>query len=1004
MSRVGGRWSRGVAALAVALSACADEPALSNESGALSGQVVVSGPLRRAALAIDQLDSKTGAVHHHVGDTETDADGRFAIDTGTANGLIRITARGGAFTDLATGQTIQLDATDELVSLTQLALLEVRDDALVSPVGHMVDARMRTLLGAMPAAEAAAEAARALHRHFGEVDWMRLRLVGLDQKATSPTEAVRAALVQAALSYLTRDIAADASASAQEVNVYRLLRAWADDVASDAFDGNDSNNRAVGSGLQLGVCPPVDPACAVPSTGCTTGNCRSLCDLYVGTPRALLGGTMTKVIRDNGPGGVNQTGLSVTDTLAAARSISDNLDDELFAGACVETLDRLPPTVTFAAPGPGAFVRGALVVQVAAVDDTDVPPRAAIDGHPDEDGDPTNAAARATIDTSAMNGTLDLRATAVDLAGNVGTATRTVRVDNLAPAVALSAAGFFVDGATWWTTMATPTLSGTVTDASPVMISVTVAGGATISGTVSGTTWTAALPAGSLDAAGTQVTVVAVDAAGNVGTASQRVRPDTAPPQLSFAASLVIDEAGDAVTFTSNTGSAGTDEVPKHAHNGTPRDLGATGCATITKYSYLLSEAATAYAIETPARNPLTYQLLTDDPGVGIAAASTQFRIKRTAAGSTTTIVDWTSAGAGVPVGTSVRQFAVSLYSGTVSGLATTPGRYDVEFRATDRLQRTATIGRCFELALKAPPLHFAAPPVTPTTPHEYALDSLKLGAGSFDKVAARLLNDDATGASVLDQGFTNGTARTVYLTVTVTKPNETVIRRRFQEGRWFAIREDRVTVSCGHTPCELFFGDGYTSPDSTTTIGTQAFPVKVFELVNGVPTTEVPCIAPCSAAGTTFQFAIPPRPVGGHPARQFVAMTMVGAVTQLRPTDAVSPRPPPYQDTSYTFTNRFGAVTTKRLTGVLPALETVTGCTEQTVAPDPSDPEQDLYTCKVNTTYRRMRMLTVAGLEFTSGIQSAYATASTAELQPVQAIAPNTRPVADTWLTTQGP
>jgi hypothetical protein len=652
------------------------------------------------------------------------------------------------------------------------------------------------------------------------------------------------------------------------------------------------------------------------------------------------------------------------------------------------------------------FIPSSTGTAIARSHDTDVPPRAAIDGHADEDGDPTNAAARATIDTSAMNGTLDLRATAVDLAGNVGTATRTVRVDNLAPAVAISATGFLVDGATWWTTTATPTLSGTVTDASPVTISVTVAGGATIAGTVTGSSWTVTLPAGSLDAAGTQVTIVAVDAAGNVGTATQRVRPDTTPPQLSFAASPVIDEATDAVvTFTTNPGSAGTDEVPQHAHNGTPRDLGAAGgCAAITKYSYLLSETPTAYAIETPARNPLVYQLLTDDPGVGIAAGSTQYRIKRTVNGSTTTVVDWTTAGPGVPVGTSVRQFAVGLYSGTVSGLATTPGRYDVEFRAADRLQRTATIGRCFELALKAPPLHFAAPPATPTTAHEYALDSLKLGAGSFDKVAARLLNDDATGASVLDQGFTNGTARTVYLTVTVTKPNETVIRRRFQEGMWSAIRDERVTISCGNAPCELFFGDGYMSPDTTATIGTQAFPVKVFELVNGVPTTEVPCIAPCPASATAFQFAIPSRPVGGQPARRFVAMTMVGPVAQLRPTDAASSRPPPYQDTSYTYTAINGTLTTKRFTGVLPALETVTGCTSQEVTPDPADPEQDLYTCKVNTTYRRMRKLTVAGLEFTSDIKSSYATAPTVELSPVEVSPIRLRSVAQPWFTTQGP
>jgi hypothetical protein len=90
----------------------------------------------------------------------------------------------------------------------------------------------------------------------------------------------------------------------------------------------------------------------------------------------------------------------------------------------------------------------------------------------------------------------------------------------------------------------------------------------------------------------------------------------------------------------------------------------------------------------------------------------------------------------------------------------------------------------------------------------------------------------------------------------------------------------------------------------------------------------------------------------------------------------------------------------------VLPALETVTGCTSQEVTPDPADPEQDLYTCKVNTTYRRMRKLIVAGLEFTSFVKSTYATAPTAELPPAHAADDRVRTsgAPNVWITTQGP
>ena len=67
--------------------------------------------------------------------------------------------------------------------------------------------------------------------------------------------------------------------------------------AATYYVSNDGNDRAPGSGLQLGFCPPVDPACMVPDSGCATGHCRRLCDLYAGTARTLLAGAMIKVIR-----------------------------------------------------------------------------------------------------------------------------------------------------------------------------------------------------------------------------------------------------------------------------------------------------------------------------------------------------------------------------------------------------------------------------------------------------------------------------------------------------------------------------------------------------------------------------------------------------------------------------------------------------------------------------------------------------------------------------------
>src|SRR5689334_2574972 len=89
--------------VAVAVGAgCMQAPALPSSSGSLGGQVVLSGPLRHASISVDQLDLHTGGVYQRVGDTITNETGQFVIDTGHANGLLRVTARGGSFTDRAT--------------------------------------------------------------------------------------------------------------------------------------------------------------------------------------------------------------------------------------------------------------------------------------------------------------------------------------------------------------------------------------------------------------------------------------------------------------------------------------------------------------------------------------------------------------------------------------------------------------------------------------------------------------------------------------------------------------------------------------------------------------------------------------------------------------------------------------------------------------------------------------------------------------------------------------
>jgi hypothetical protein len=411
-------------------------------------------------------------------------------------------------------------------------------------------------------------------------------------------------------------------------------------------------------------------------------------------------------------------------------------------------------------------------------------------------------------------------------------------------------------------------------------------------------------------------------------------------------------------------------------HAGALVDLTAAGsCPSVTKFSYLLGSVGPEYAVEAPGPNPIRYQLLTDDPGVGIAPSSTEYRVGRRVGPSTEWILDWTSAGAGAPVGTGVRRFPVGISSDVVDGLATTEGTYDVEFRATDRLARTSTVTRCFDLHLRAPPLEFEpASGTQPTKDHAYALDSLSLAeAPPYDQIAARLLNPDATGASLIDQDVFNGTAETVYLTVTVTKPTMVMAAQSFVMAN--AITNRTLCTGCNAGPPSML-GPEYSSATSIEHTDL-SFPAKVFEVVGDVPTVEIPCIAPCPPEGNMFKFAIPPRPSGGQPARVFRVMTMIGQVSGLWPRDGVQPTSPPFADEELTWTSATGVTTTTRFTGIVDraVVPERTGC----VAPAPGG-------CYMATKvpYRALRSV---ALTFSHSTRSRYETAATAALPPVQVI-----------------
>jgi hypothetical protein len=265
-----------------------------------------------------------------------------------------------------------------------------------------------------------------------------------------------------------------------------------------------------------------------------------------------------------------------------------------------------------------------------------------------------------------------------------------------------------------------------------------------------------------------------------------------------------------------------------------------------------------------------------------------------------------------------------------------------------------------------------------------------------FDQIAARLLNYDATGASLIDQDVFNGTTSTIYLTVTVTRPVMVMAAQSFVLGN----APTNVTAATCGDACNIpVEGPTYSSPTIPNEATTLHFPVKVFELVAGVPTTEVPCLAPCPPSGTTFKFAIPPRPSGGQPARAFRVMTMIGQISSLYPTDQFYQAAPPFEDAAITWTSGSGVTTTTRFTGSVGYSNDPnrTGCVKFVFPPNGPP------VCTQEGTLVPYRALRSATLTFSSNTNTLYETAATASQIPARAHPDRTREAKLSWATSEG-
>lgn len=255
----------------------------------------------------------------------------------------------------------------------------------------------------------------------------------------------------------------------------------------------------------------------------------------------------------------------------------------------------------------------------------------------------------------------------------------------VAAAFTLDKAGFIDDGTRWWTNVGNPTLHGTIDNPGSDPLTAAINNMTVGTATVTGTTWSIALPTSSIAEADTRIVL----RMGNIEQSQLFALDDQAPVAMLFGS--IKDERNDQIDFS--TGEA------VHTHTGTAIDLASTGCPAVYKYAYLMDDTAPTFGREV-APNPLAWQIKVSD-STPLDGMDSAYRV-RDAAGQV--LYDWTSIS---PDATGV--YTVSLFRNKIPQLGTQTSQIHLDVRFRDSFGNESTTSACWTNHPMAAPIEIGA-------------------------------------------------------------------------------------------------------------------------------------------------------------------------------------------------------------------------------------------------------------------------------------------------------
>ncbi|MCG8425322.1 MAG: hypothetical protein MJE77_46170 [Proteobacteria bacterium] len=220
---------------------------------------------------------------------------------------------------------------------------------------------------------------------------------------------------------------------------------------------------------------------------------------------------------------------------------------------------------------------------------------------------------------------------------------------------------------------------------------------------------------------------------------------DTDPPDITVLSSLIRDEQYDAIDFDEQA-------VPIHEPIGPQIDLGDSHtCPAVAKYAHRLD------SIE---HNPLRWRFMVDDGGVGFTPETVEYRVRLPE--QSQTLLDWTPAhmlGSDV-YGVTSAQYEIVLLRVQVPALATEQGVFELDIRATDRLEnRSNVVTLCWAHTPLPAPLRVGAAHLSQGSG---SLSAATLG--EFNNLAPSI--NGAQELEVMEFDVHNGTDEVSYVTL----------------------------------------------------------------------------------------------------------------------------------------------------------------------------------------------------------------------------------------------